>query len=124
MHGVLAARERARSDGRRHLEVGFNVADAEGARRFWSGLARIGGGRFAGAVDWVGLDRYPATWSGAPPSGDGLAELVRQHVAPHWRSTGVPGFRSRGPVAASSSGWWRAASRPARAAARRCRSRR
>jgi len=63
--GVIAAKRRARRDGRRQLSVGFSWAYDErpqASGKFWRTLGRLGGRRFAKAVDWVGLDSYPGTW--------------------------------------------------------------
>lgn len=64
--GVIAAKQQARSDGRGQLRVGFSWAYDErplAGAGFWATLGRIGGRAFADAVDWVGLDTYPGTWS-------------------------------------------------------------
>jgi hypothetical protein len=63
--GVIAAKDQARADGRAQLRVGFSWAYDErplAGAEFWATLGRLGGGAFADAVDWVGLDTYPGTW--------------------------------------------------------------
>ena len=63
--GVVAAKDQARQEGR-GLRVGFNWGYDErplAAGDFWATLGRLGGRAFAEAVDWVGLDTYPGTWS-------------------------------------------------------------
>ena len=78
VRGVVAARDEARSRGAQHLRIGFNWAYQLGRaeREFFSSLRRIGGRRFANAVDWVGLDSYPGTWGPALGAGD-LSSGVR-----------------------------------------------
>jgi hypothetical protein len=81
--GVIAAKDEATRLGAGHLAVGFNWAyggdvAAEGA--FWRGLAQRGGPRFADAVDWVGLDVYPLTWTPLP---DGLTGAFGVRAAMH-----------------------------------------
>lgn len=65
VRGVIAADQELRRAGRPDLLVGFNVAHgAPGSlKRFFSDLRRRGGRPFRHAVDWVGLDIYPGTWS-------------------------------------------------------------
>lgn len=65
VRGVIAADQELRRAGRRDVGVGFNVAHgAPGSpKRFFSDLRRRGGRQFSTAVDWVGLDIYPGTWS-------------------------------------------------------------
>ncbi|MGH2841953.1 MAG: hypothetical protein ACRDKY_14115, partial [Solirubrobacteraceae bacterium] len=64
--GVIAANDQARRDGHGQLGIGFSWAYAErphASGEFWAMLGRLGGRTFARAVDWVGLDTYPGTWS-------------------------------------------------------------
>lgn len=66
VRGVIAAKDQARQDGRGGLRVGFSWAYDErplASDDFWAELGRIGGRAFADAVDWVGLDTYPGTWT-------------------------------------------------------------
>jgi hypothetical protein len=72
--GVIAAKGQIRMSGFGHLKVGFNWAYATdpGQRAFWRYLGHHGGRRFAGDLDWVGLDAYPGTW-GPPLGSRGLA---------------------------------------------------
>lgn len=65
VEGVIAAKDQARRDARGQLRIGFSWAydeRPEAASGFWALLGRLGGRRFADAVDWVGLDSYPGTW--------------------------------------------------------------
>ncbi len=64
--GVIAANSQARQDGHEQLRIGFSWAYDErpqASSEFWATLGRLGGRAFADAVDWVGLDSYPGTWS-------------------------------------------------------------
>lgn len=66
VQGVIAAKDQARRDGRGGLRIGFSWAYDErplASGEFWARLGRIGGRAFAEAVDWVGLDTYPGTWT-------------------------------------------------------------
>lgn len=67
VQGVIAAKDEATRGGFEQIKVGFNWAYQLGPaeQRFWASLGRAGGGRFADAVDWVGLDAYPGTWGPA-----------------------------------------------------------
>jgi hypothetical protein len=64
--GVIAAKDQVREGSHDQLRVGFSWAYDErpaASTEFWATLGRIGGRTFAEAVDWVGLDSYPGTWS-------------------------------------------------------------
>jgi hypothetical protein len=62
VQGVQAARDEANRVGRRDIKIGFNVG--AGTRlRYWKELRRLGGSGFGRAVDWVGVDLYPQTWT-------------------------------------------------------------
>ncbi len=66
--GVIAAKAEVRRAGYGHVRVGFSWAYDERPRastEFWAALGRVGGSAFSEAVDWVGLDTYPGTWSPA-----------------------------------------------------------
>jgi hypothetical protein len=91
VRGVLAADEELRRLGRRDVAVGFNVAHGAPGdlRAFFADLRRLGGRPWARAVDWVGVDIYPATWSAprAPQPdavkavvGGALLDLRRRHL--------------------------------------------
>jgi hypothetical protein len=79
VHGVVAAKDEARRDGRPGLQVGFNWAYQRGRaeQAFFASLRASGGRAFARAVDWVGLDAYPGTWGPALPGGDRAAAVRR-----------------------------------------------
>jgi hypothetical protein len=65
VNGVIAAKDESRRDGYPRLRIGFSWGydeRPEASSSFWATLGRIGGRRFAEAVDWVGLDSYPGTW--------------------------------------------------------------
>jgi hypothetical protein len=73
--GVIAAKDESRRDGYGQLRIGFSWGydeRPEAISSFWATLGRIGGRRFADAVDWVGLDSYPGTWAPQIP----LSNLV------------------------------------------------
>ncbi len=79
VQGLLAADQERRRLGLRGLGLGFNAAEGGGAPGFWSDLRKLGGKRFARAVDWVGIDVYPGTWSAPsqPSYGAVRKEVVR-----------------------------------------------
>ena len=65
IHGVIGAKAEATGDGYNQLKIGFNWfgRTAPGMEEnFWSYLRTNGGGAFASALDWVGLDAYPGTF--------------------------------------------------------------
>ncbi|MSW51251.1 MAG: hypothetical protein F2817_10250 [Actinobacteria bacterium] len=63
---VPAASDAVRAAGRSDVGVGLNWA-ADGSpcttSGFWGALRATGGRAFTDAVDWVGVDVYPGTWS-------------------------------------------------------------
>jgi hypothetical protein len=64
IHGVIAAKDEARTRGLTRLEIGFNWAyryDPAHEQAFWDYLRDKGGKPFVAALDWVGLDAYPGT---------------------------------------------------------------
>lgn len=76
--GVLRAERAIRKTRAKHLHLGFNWFyrfDPENDREFWSEIGRLGGQRFAKAVDWVGIDVYPGTYFPPPPVSRGNAVL-------------------------------------------------
>jgi hypothetical protein len=77
IRGVIAAHDVVRDDHFSRVQVGFNWAYSADQHEdaFWSYLRRVGGRRFAAALDWVGLDAYPFTWNSpaAPASASELA---------------------------------------------------
>jgi hypothetical protein len=79
VRGVIAAKAETRSAGRRDVQIGFNWAYERGpsAAAFFSSLRVAGGGAFAHAVDWVGLDAYPGTW-GPPLTAGPTGAAVRR----------------------------------------------
>ena len=69
VQGVIAARDEARKLGHSQLKIGFNWAyrqDPATEQSFWQGLRDRGGPAFVAAVEWIGLDAYPAR-SSRPP---------------------------------------------------------
>ena len=77
--GVVAAKEEIRKGRFGRVKVGFSWAYAtdRGERAFWRYLGGHGGRRFAGDLDWVGLDAYPGTWGPALAGGGLTAEAAR-----------------------------------------------
>ncbi len=75
-----------------HLKVGFSVAltSHQAAADCWRDLGCRRGRRFADAVDWVSVNRYPGTWGpalGAGPLEDEVAGLVGdalRHMRHDW----------------------------------------
>lgn len=66
VRGVIAAKDEVARSGHTQVGIGFNWAydqRASASTRFFKALASTGGVAFAAAVDWVGLDGYPGTWS-------------------------------------------------------------
>ena len=81
--GVIAAKRQVRRDRRGQLRVGFSWAYDErpqASSEFWALLGRLGGRRFAEAVDWVGLDSYPGTWAPRIAVSSDLAGLAGSAV--------------------------------------------
>ncbi|WP_205696929.1 hypothetical protein [Conexibacter sp. SYSU D00693] len=70
--GVVAVEHQLARADRRDVSVGFNVAEDRGLSAFFAAVRRVGGRRLDQAVDWIGLDVYPATWS-APERPDRAA---------------------------------------------------
>jgi hypothetical protein len=79
--GVIAAKGQLRKGHLGHVKVGFNWAYATdgGEHAFWRYVGQHGGRRFAGDLDWVGLDAYPGTW-GPALGGRGLATETRHFM--------------------------------------------
>jgi hypothetical protein len=94
VHGVRAAKREALRVRRSDIEIGFNVT-AQSPTAFWRRLRSRGGPSFRRAVDWVGVDLYPQTWTSTEQRGPRAAagamraELRRlRHVA--LPSAGIP----------------------------------
>lgn len=60
--GLVTAHRTAERLGYGRIQLGFSAADNRDLD-FWRRLAHHGGRSFRSAVDWVGLDVYPGTWS-------------------------------------------------------------
>lgn len=92
VRGVLAAHEQLRAARRTDIRIGFNWAASGSAGpdvRFWRELRGLGGRRFIAAVDWVGVDIYPGTWSAGGDDPVAVrAELGR--VLRYLRRTALP----------------------------------
>ncbi|MFF2195810.1 hypothetical protein [Streptomyces sp. NPDC058157] len=87
VQGVVAAKDEARSLGRR-VAVGFNaVPSFDPADTFWADLGALAGPRFRESLDYVGLDFFPDVFRPVAP--DGLAEAVTA-VLTSYRRTSLP----------------------------------
>lgn len=78
VRGVIAAKETVRRGGFA-TAIGFNWSYQGNTRvgdPFWRELSDAGGREFAAAVDWVGLDSYPAVWD-SKSTGEALSRTVR-----------------------------------------------
>ena len=77
--GVEAARAEISKDGYSQVQVGFNWAyvNESSSEQFFAYLGQHGGTAFAQAVDWVGVDAYPATWGASDETvAEASAEIV------------------------------------------------
>lgn len=89
VEGVIAAKTEVRRGGHEQLRIGFSWAYDErpaASSEFWAKLGRLGGRRFADAVDWVGLDTYPGTWVPQIPRSNLLPGLAASAVQESVRS--------------------------------------
>jgi hypothetical protein len=84
--GVRAGHRAARHHRARHLKIGFNFAVAGNRPGFWRALRHRGGRRFARAVDWVGMDLYPGTWS-PPAFAQATPRAVKREITHQIRHT-------------------------------------
>ena len=87
--GVRAAKQEARRAARRDLDVGFNVA-AGAPISFWRSLRAQGGASFGRAVDWVGVDLYPQTWTSTGRQGPRAAAAAMRAELRHLRRVALP----------------------------------
>jgi hypothetical protein len=96
VRGVIAAKDEVARSGHHQVRIGFNWAydlRASAAGDFFEALARSGGSAFADAVDWVGLDAYPGTWTPqltVGPTLPGLAAEAMQTSLQTLRSCLMP----------------------------------
>ncbi len=64
--GILAADREIARTGAEQIKLGFNWAyesSGKSRRKFWDSIGVPADDQFAKAVDWVGLNTYPGTWS-------------------------------------------------------------
>jgi hypothetical protein len=87
--GVRAAKQEARRAARRELEIGFNVA-AGAPPAFWRSLRALGGASFGRAVDWVGVDLYPQTWTSTDRRGPHAAAATMRTELRYLRHVALP----------------------------------
>lgn len=113
--GALAAKQEARRRGFARLRVGFNVATAEDGDPFFGALGRLGDGRWAEAIDYVGLDCFPDVGE-HPVAPDGqpgdLTDAVVEAVG--WLRQELPaaGLAAGVPVVVAEHGWPTGPGRP------------
>ncbi|MER5865127.1 hypothetical protein [Kitasatospora sp. NPDC002040] len=104
VQGVVAAKQEARSLGRR-VEVGFNaVPTFDPSDTFWSDLGALADARFRADLDYVGLDFFPDVFR--PIAADQLAAAVTA-VLTAFRRTDLPqaGIPDTVPIRICENGW-------------------
>ncbi|MFF2777526.1 hypothetical protein ACFVU3_21755 [Streptomyces sp. NPDC058052] len=104
VQGVVAAKEEARSLGRR-VAVGFNaVPSFNPADTFWSDLGVLADAGFRQSLDYVGLDFFPDVFRPVVPGG--LADAVTA-VLTSYRHACLPeaGIPDTVPVRICENGW-------------------
>ncbi len=92
VRGVVAAHDQLRAAGRTDVRVGFNWAASGSVGpdvAFWRDLRRLGGRRFLAAVDWVGVDLYPGTWSAGGDDPAAVRDEL-ERVLRYLRRTALP----------------------------------
>ncbi|MFI7601800.1 hypothetical protein [Actinoplanes sp. NPDC049681] len=102
--GVSAVKQHARELGHHHLKVGFNTTPLFGpAASFVADLTGRGGPRFAGDLDYVGLDFFPDVFQpvAAPDLAGGVEWLLRRHRGEVLEAAGL----GRLPLRITEHGW-------------------
>jgi hypothetical protein len=89
VRGVRAAKLEARRARRLDMKIGFNVA-AEAPTAFWRRLRAQGGRSFGRAVDWVGVDLYPQTWTSTAERGPRAAGTAMRAELRRLRRVALP----------------------------------
>lgn len=89
VRGVRAAKRESRRVRRLDMEIGFNVA-AEAPTAFWRRLRAEGGPSFGQAVDWVGVDLYPQTWTSTGKRGPKAAAAAMRAELRRLRRAALP----------------------------------
>ncbi|MFE2164646.1 hypothetical protein ACFXB3_06185 [Streptomyces sp. NPDC059447] len=113
VQGVIAAKQEARSLGRR-VAVGFNaVPTFDPSDTFWSDLGALSDACFLQSLDYVGLDFFPDVFRPVPA--DQLAGAVTA-VLTAFRRTGLPqaGIPDTVPLRVCENGWPTGPGRPER----------
>jgi hypothetical protein len=87
--GVRAAKRELRLLRRPRMEIGFNVA-AAAPIAFWRTLRQEGGPSFGRAVDWVGVDLYPQTWTSTGRRGPRAAAAAMRAELRRLRRVALP----------------------------------
>lgn len=103
--GVIAADRERRRRGHKHLQLGFNWFYNLGSGNedgFWSHLRDHGGRPFIRALDWIGLDVYPGSFSPTPADlGEGAVQGLRAARC----YARFAGFPDRVPIHIQELGW-------------------
>jgi hypothetical protein len=89
VRGVRAANLAARRARRPDIKIGFNVA-ADAPRVFWRRLREQGRRSFGRAVDWVGVDLYPQTWTSTGDRGPRAAAAAMRAELRRLRRVALP----------------------------------
>ncbi|GAA2601612.1 hypothetical protein GCM10010399_35490 [Dactylosporangium fulvum] len=104
VEGVLAARDEIDRLGL-DVRVGCNSTPVfDPAQEFWTGLGRLGGSEFTGALDYAGLDFFPDVFRAVPDAA--LTDAVRGvlHGFRH-TSLAAAGVPDRTPIHVTENGW-------------------
>jgi hypothetical protein len=89
VRGVRAAKQASRRARRPDIEIGFNVS-AEAPMPFWRRLRAEGRRSLGRAVDWVGVDLYPQTWTSTAERGPGAAAAAMRAELRRLRRVALP----------------------------------
>jgi hypothetical protein len=89
VRGVRAAKHASRRARRPDIGIGFTVS-AEAPMPFWRRLRVQGRRSFGRAVDWVGVDLYPQTWTSTAERGPGAAAAAMRAELRRLRRVALP----------------------------------
>jgi hypothetical protein len=110
--GVHAAKEQARRSGHPDLSVGCNSTPLFGpAAAFFADLARAGGERFIGELDYIGLDFFPDVFRPIAPGR--LDAAVQGVLEAHRGDILAPAGLGHLPIVITEHGWPTGPGRPA-----------
>ncbi|MGA5518485.1 hypothetical protein ACPCK2_19875 [Streptomyces pseudogriseolus] len=111
IHGVSAAKVRARELGYDELRVGFNTTPLFGpSASFVAELAALGGPAFAAELDYVGLDFFPDVFR--PVAASDLASAVAGLLRHHREAVLTPAGLGHVPLHITEHGWPTGEERP------------